>query len=577
MEAHNVYRAFQNQTGPPPRREPTRPLPNIACEECRRKKTRCDMRRPACSLCVRIGEDCNYPPRRRSGRKQKHATTQSTAWGLRPSKLGSSLSQQRVPPASNSSSSLSLHHSMHTSSNNLPALDENSFADPVAAFGPTVPMDPIDSQFGADLLPYNVGFAEDYNYRDDAAADEFARWLDVEALSTRSPFTGARTYAEGQSLGMPPLASSSGLPHGPGPSTWTTISTPSDSSSKIQLDIPRTLAIELIELFFQRVHCFLPIFTRRVFDARYGDLIADEAQSICTVSCESAMILHSIFGLSARYSNTTILAADDRGNRGTQFVTQAMKIYSQTHDQERDNESKFTYLTGLILLTFSTLQTGPSQLAWDMRKDCVRLAHDLDLSNADQDIIYGSADPNAMTWDEWNSREERRRLWWIVWDLDTFMSAVSATPFAIEEPPTHIFLPIPDRAWDKNERVVSVPMSSDVMSTCESLCRSPNQSEWAWFLVCTAVMRQIVAAVSEPTTDERVMKDTEATLTCFALALPEKFQLDAESLNFDETSFEASNWVLNTAILLQWLVHASSCSMMMQIWTMLIDSAVDPS
>ena len=40
-----------------------------ACEECKRKKTRCDMKRPICSLCGRVGADCVYPTRRRQPEK----------------------------------------------------------------------------------------------------------------------------------------------------------------------------------------------------------------------------------------------------------------------------------------------------------------------------------------------------------------------------------------------------------------------------------------------------------------------------------------------------------------------------
>ncbi|RHZ53581.1 Zn(II)2Cys6 transcription factor domain-containing protein [Aspergillus thermomutatus] len=42
-----------------------RPSFRRACDECRRKKSRCDMLHPQCSLCSRIGSRCTYSARYR--------------------------------------------------------------------------------------------------------------------------------------------------------------------------------------------------------------------------------------------------------------------------------------------------------------------------------------------------------------------------------------------------------------------------------------------------------------------------------------------------------------------------------
>ena len=48
-----------------------KPLPNRACIECKRKKTRCDKRQPECSLCARVGDSCTYPDRRPTFKSRK--------------------------------------------------------------------------------------------------------------------------------------------------------------------------------------------------------------------------------------------------------------------------------------------------------------------------------------------------------------------------------------------------------------------------------------------------------------------------------------------------------------------------
>lgn len=51
----------------PCKRMPHHPRPpstNRACEACKKKKAKCDGRRPKCSLCVRTDGPCVYPPRK---------------------------------------------------------------------------------------------------------------------------------------------------------------------------------------------------------------------------------------------------------------------------------------------------------------------------------------------------------------------------------------------------------------------------------------------------------------------------------------------------------------------------------
>src|ERR1700753_1872949 len=51
-----------------------------ACMECRRKKTKCDMRQPICGLCQRIGGSCTFPSKRKTPefRNRVHKTSQTS-------------------------------------------------------------------------------------------------------------------------------------------------------------------------------------------------------------------------------------------------------------------------------------------------------------------------------------------------------------------------------------------------------------------------------------------------------------------------------------------------------------------
>src|SRR5436853_7908395 len=42
-----------------------------ACQECNRKKTKCDMQRPCCGLCQRRGRSCAFPTKRKQPEPRK--------------------------------------------------------------------------------------------------------------------------------------------------------------------------------------------------------------------------------------------------------------------------------------------------------------------------------------------------------------------------------------------------------------------------------------------------------------------------------------------------------------------------
>ncbi|KAK2122720.1 fungal-specific transcription factor domain-containing protein [Fusarium oxysporum II5] len=45
-----------------------------ACFECRRKKTRCDMRKPNCGLCTRTGQSCTFPTKRKTPQRRRQGS-----------------------------------------------------------------------------------------------------------------------------------------------------------------------------------------------------------------------------------------------------------------------------------------------------------------------------------------------------------------------------------------------------------------------------------------------------------------------------------------------------------------------
>jgi hypothetical protein len=316
------------------------------------------------------------------------------------------------------------------------------------------------------------------------------------------------------------------------------------------LIVSPAIADELIDLFFEKVQCSIPLFHRRKFNAQYKSPNCAASERYSNLSSESALLLNAMFSLSARFSTAPNLITEGRLHRGDRFIDQATKIYQELSCENNASRPTLPYLQGLTLFASSLLQSSPSLQSWLLVGTCTRLAYDLDLHNSDADI--GEFHADHLSLEEWQYREERRRLWWVIWNMDLFSSTIASKPYAIDSRRANVLLPITDEAWLDNKRVASVPLNQDRHSVWKSLVGCPNQNEWAWFLVCTAVLRHIIEELSVPTGRLQAIQNAEAMAGCFAMALPESFETDTDTLIFDEKHFTASNWVLCTVMMLHW-------------------------
>ncbi|PVH70739.1 hypothetical protein DL98DRAFT_472364 [Cadophora sp. DSE1049] len=314
------------------------------------------------------------------------------------------------------------------------------------------------------------------------------------------------------------------------------------------LSVSPDTALDLIDEFFNTIHCFLPLFHPAHFKEKYASLIYLKKEQNCGLPLESAFILNGIFCLSARFSTAALFSTVEPVHRGDQFVAQATSLYELLGKQVGEGRPSLAYLQGAILLTFCALQSGPTRLAWWLSGVCVRLAYELELHNTDADIIRGDVDPLQLLFEAWQNREERRRTWWIVWDMDTFASATTLKPFAVNLPGMQVLLPISDEAWLTSEKMPSTYLDHESTTLWEGLCDLPNQSTWAWILACTVLLRQVIGAVLSPTSD-RLLEQLDASFGCFGLALPENFRADLDSVGSHVAHSKDANWVVCTLLL----------------------------
>ncbi|EED19613.1 hypothetical protein TSTA_028940 [Talaromyces stipitatus ATCC 10500] len=260
---------------------------------------------------------------------------------------------------------------------------------------------------------------------------------------------------------------------------------------------------------------------------------------------KAQLLLNGIFGLSARFS-TSLFHSMDPVNRGNQFTERASALWDEIYKDHKSDIRSLQCLQGLILVTFNALQSGPSEHAWSLCGHCVRLAYDLDLHTIDANY-----DHREESLDEWVALEEKRRAWWTIWEMDTFSSAMSRRPFAIDCRFTQVLLPVSDIAWYNKTRVPSGFLNLHLDMPWKCLCDSPNQEPRAWFLISLAAFRHSFEVMLLPEAHPQLLHDAEAMIACFALALPQNFQTDSGSMVFNKTNFARNNWIVCTLIILQ--------------------------
>jgi hypothetical protein len=160
----------------------------------------------------------------------------------------------------------------------------------------------------------------------------------------------------------------------------------------------------------------------------------------------------------------------------------------------------------------------------------------LQLHLIDKSLSASNRNPPTPTLEE-----EKRRVWWLIWEFDVFATAVRRLPTAINWKHNHTCLPIDDDIWFANASVRSCPLNPDAAMAWKDLQATGNKSSKAWFIVVNALMLcahsltfpQSFPASAESQSGRPVGLDTLGnSLYCFSAALPGHLMYQGEFLSF---------------------------------------------
>jgi hypothetical protein len=477
---------------------------SVATYQCCRKKTKCDMIQPVCGLCLRVRSSCTYPKR-----KKQHVSRSSTPRGL-PNSYKQHLGEEPVSRFENLADSL--EYLVNLLDNRLK--DGHDDLDPLMTLATNKTENETEGQHRINVT---------------ANTDS----LETSEVGNRIQFENP--FEESSPITTQNIAATAA----------NEVQTDNGLSSTYSLELPKDLAEELIHLFFEKIQLWLPLLHKPRFMAYFMTESPNTLYRMDGYSVEETMLHYGIFSLASRFSNHPALIQLNSFERSISFAETAHQLYDKA--RLAIEPSTLPYLQGCILLVFCMYTQGPSPRGWIITGVCVRMAYDLGIGSIDADFIEES--PDASDASRWTDKEELRRAWWLVWELDRFGSIISKRPYAIDQRRMAVKLPVSDEAWFFNTPVESVVLRTKPAEAWKTLCDSENQDARAWFLVANHLMAfaNDIAHANE-VVPEKEKKELTESITCYALILPRSYCLD--KVPFTNSNSTESNFIISIHLML---------------------------
>ncbi|KAJ0423115.1 fungal-specific transcription factor domain-containing protein [Aspergillus carlsbadensis] len=455
-----------------------------------------DMKRPTCSLCSRIGATCEYPQYERRRVQPKSYSKQAWRGHSGSAHYPYAVTAHR-PDGNHTPPSMSSVDWLLPSQKallNLPSPTSSS-------------VQPCSFDAG-NLTP---GQTQDSFSLSDLVGEQF----DPLALD---PF-GGPAFIEGQGF-----------------SDVTDNGT--RSAARLSLDISSETVNHLLDLNFDNVQPLLPLLHRPKIRSEFFASGAADKPRHQGLDLESALLLNAMISLSARFSPRGSYLTCHASTRGDHFAKAAQELYATRQQDYEEACLSLRYLQGCILLTFYQMTEKPSYKAWEGIGVCSRLAHALAIHEVDRAPVQERSDSA----EQWAEKEERRRAWWIIYEMDNFASFIGGRPYSMDSSRTDVLLPVSDEAWFNLRPAPSGFISARGVATAwRSLVDSGNQEPYAWFLISSYLCRMAQEEADKRDRSTAGLSIVESAIQCFVLSLPSRLRLSWQG--FGQQSFRDANWV----------------------------------
>ena len=305
-----------------------------------------------------------------------------------------------------------------------------------------------------------------------------------------------------------------------------------------------------IDLYFQRIQVFLPLFHSPTFLSNHVG--TGSSSKYGSVRRESALVLLSMMALSARFSSMSFFDGTDIKDRCATFAYEAQLLFHETVVQPRLQPPSLVWLQGCVLLGYYIQSCRPVWGSELVITTCTRLAYSLKLHRVDDEESNTRDEATLSTsTDTFIAKEEKRRAWWSVWELDAFDSIVNRHPHTIDNSQVYVNLPISDQAWFQGTQAASNRLEPSISLCWKSLEDSPNKDERAWFLISNYILAQALALCQQRKSVESDIDDVETAAACFSNLFHATFRSSSSRLTFQQPDYAKSNWSVLTRLMVQ--------------------------
>lgn len=203
---------------------------------------------------------------------------------------------------------------------------------------------------------------------------------------------------------------------------------------------------------------------------------------------QSTSLLASMFSLSARELH------NDKSNirKSALDPSRFYKIASTSvHTQLQncgDKPPPLVLLQTLIITTYYELVSGVRGIAWRSLGAAIRIAYELRLHLVDLPLKLSPTTTDSDSVDAWIAKEERRRAWWTLWELEVFATFIRKSPLGMNLKQHATLLPVDDTCWFNGEKSPSCFFEPDPVLRWKALKKSDNESGRAWFIVINSFL-----------------------------------------------------------------------------------------
>ncbi|KIV87424.1 hypothetical protein, variant 1 [Exophiala sideris] len=256
---------------------------------------------------------------------------------------------------------------------------------------------------------------------------------------------------------------------------------------------PQNLS-KLTNLYFENVTS-LSLFHRPSFDSMVYKTLPPE-QSVALLAAMSAISAHYA---QPDKSNSQSHSQPTTNNLSPQrFYKLAWTTIQEQLENHEENKPPLYLLQALILIALYECIVSAKGRSWRTLGICVRIAHELELHLTDQYLQGQSLAQQKVSQDIWTRKEELRRAWWILWQLDIFVSTVRRQPTLIHAAEYATLLPVSDKSWYAGVTQPSCFLDLDPFLRSRNLVECGNESGLAWYIVAISLVRD-AHAIANPT------------------------------------------------------------------------------